>query len=179
MTRFSSVEPIRARALAIALAAALAVVFTACGSGEESLDDPDLPYSFKYPGEFSPGGQLRVSAREEGKFENQSVIAKGDGRDLIAVQTQRSDRPYRLAVLRKIERSTKDIKVNGKKDVSVGGLDGVEFQLELKADGTAAMSERTYLAKNGMLYRIDCQWQSDEQSVLDACAKVLATFQAK
>jgi hypothetical protein len=179
MRRFSSVERIRARTVAIALAAALAPGLAACGSGEESLDDPDLPYSFKYPGEFSPGGQLRVTASEEGKFENQSVIAKGDGRDLIAVQTQRSNRPYKLAALRKAERSTKEIKVNGKRDVSVGGLDGVEFQLELKADGTTAMSERTYLVKDGTLYRIDCQWQSDKQSVLDACAKVLTTFKAK
>jgi hypothetical protein len=146
------------------------------GCGEKSLDEPDLPYTFKYPDEFKTGGQIRPPD-PRGAFENETVIAKGDGRDLIAVRTE-SLGPYVAKRLRGRERSTKDITLVRATDVTVAGLDGVEFQVELLTDrgSTTATAKRTYITDGETLYRIDCQWVEDMGGVLDACDSVLESF---
>jgi hypothetical protein len=171
--------PVRRKRERVTAAALIAGLLAVSGCGDKSLDEPGLPYTFKYPDEFKTGGQIRPPD-PRGRFENETVIAKGDGRDLIAVRTE-SLGPYVAKRLRERERSTKDLKVVRATDVTVAGLDGVEFQVELLTDRgrTTATAKRTYVTDGETLYRIDCQWVEDMGGVLDACGTVLESFSTR
>jgi hypothetical protein len=177
------VDSNRGNAAAIVTALLLACL-PACGSGDQTIDDQSLPYSFSYPGDFEAGGKAEVPARETG-FDNQKIVAKANGQDLVAVQTQ----PLRQTVTpqlvprvkREVEQGARRSgKVGTRRDARVGGLDGVMFDMRLTGQAGVPVSARwVYAAKDRTLFWINCQWREDRPAVLRACAKVLRTFRAR
>jgi hypothetical protein len=161
--------------------AAAAIALPACGSGDQRVDDQGLPYSFAYPSDFQTGGQAAVPARESG-YDNQTIVAKENGQDLVAVQTQELRREVspRLVprVKREVEQQARQVgRVRSRRDVRVGALDGVAFDMSLRGPTGVPVGARwIYAAKDRTLYWINCQWQSDRAAVLRACDKVLSTF---
>ena len=169
--------------LASLLAVVAPLVLAACGSGGSSVDDPNLPYSFDYPDGFQTGGQSTTPGREEG-FENQSIIAKENGQDLVAVQTQRLRRQVNAKLIPRVKSEVEQAarrtgKVQGRSNVRVGGLDGVSLQMSLQANGVPVGARWIYAAKDRTLYWINCQWQSDRRDILGACDKVVRTFRPR
>jgi hypothetical protein len=79
------------RLAALTLTLALSAL-AACGGDDGTIDDPKLPYSFTYPDDLQAGGESTNRAREQ-SFGNQTIVAKRNGQDLIAVQTQPLRRP--------------------------------------------------------------------------------------
>jgi hypothetical protein len=171
------------RAMAAPLAATL-VLASACGSGDERIDDPKLPYSFSYPSEFETGEQASVSARESG-FDNETLVAKKNGRDLIAVQTQPLRRPVSPKLVPRVKREVEQGarrtgKVRAKRDVRVGALDAVAFDMTLRGEAGVPIGARwVYAAKDRTLFWVNCQWRSDRPAVLAACDEVLRSFRAR
>jgi hypothetical protein len=160
-----------------------ALALGGCGSADGVIDDPALPYSFSYPEEFQEGGKSTVSAREQG-FDNQVIVAKETGQDLISVQTQplrRTVTPKLVPrVKREVEQSAKRTgKVVDKHDVRVAGLDGVEFRMSLRGTGVPVQARWIYAAKDRTLYWINCQWQTDRAAVADACEVVRGSFKTR
>lgn len=165
----------------LALAAA-ALGASSCG-GDKSVEDEKLPYSFSFPSDFNRGEQNNLQ-QEGGAFENATVIAKGDGAELVSVQTQQ----LRLAVTPRIAPQLKrqleatarrDASVVSRKDVKVDGLDGVQFRVELKQGRTATSALWTYVAKGRTLFYVNCQWRQDRDAVLDACEEVTSSLDLK
>ena len=171
------------RAMAAPLAATL-VLASACGSGDKRIDDPDLPYSFSYPSEFETGEQASVSARESG-FDNETLVAKENGQDLIAVQTQPLRRPVSPKLVPRVKREVEQGarrtgKVRAKHDVRLGGLDGVAFDMTLRGEAGVPIGARwVYASKDRTLFWVNCQWRSDRPGVLAACDEVLRSFRAR
>ena len=155
-----------------------------CGSGDATIDDSKLPYSFSYPSDFESGGRAAVPARETG-FDNQTIVAKENGQDLIAVQTQPLRQSVTPQLVPRVKREVAQAarrtgKVRTRRDVRVGGLDGVLFQMRLRADTGVPVSARwIYAAKARTLFWINCQWQAERAAVLRGCDKVLRTFRAR
>jgi hypothetical protein len=176
------------RYLAACVRGAVPVAFAAlalggCGSSDGEIDDPALPYSFSYPKEFEEGGKSTVSAREQG-FDNQVIVAKETGQDLISIQTQplrRTVTPKLVPrVKREVEHSARRTgKVQSKRDVRVAGLEGVEFRMSLRGTGVPVQARWIYAAKDRTLYWINCQWQTDRATVSDACDVVRGTFKTR
>lgn len=173
--------------LLLGLASLLAVLaplaLVGCGSGGSSVDDPSLPYSFSYPDGFQTGGKSTTPAREGG-FENQTIVAKENGQDLVAVQTQRLRRQVNPRLIPRVKREVEQAarrtgKVLGRSNVRVGGLDGVSLQMSLQANGVPVGARWIYAAKDRTLYWINCQWQFDRRDVLGACDQVKRTFRAR
>ena len=170
------------RVLSSLLAVLAPLALAGCGSGT-SVDDPNLPYSFDYPDGFQPGAQSTTRGGAGG-FENQSIIAKENGQDLVAVQTQRLRREVNARLIprvkREVEQAARRIgKVQGRSNVRVGGLDGISLQMRLQGSGVPVGARWIYAAKDRTLYWINCQWQSDRRDVLGACDKVLRTFRTR
>ena len=163
---------------------AVCVLLAACGSEDKKIGDPDLPYSFAYPDDFSASGEANLREAGVQGYGNQTVIAKGDGRDLVSVQTQPLKRRYTPDLLprvkRELERSARDSgTVQSSREVEAGGTRGVEFRLEIRAATSTTGASWTYLPKDQTLYWIACQWQSEREAVLDACGEVLKTFETR
>lgn len=180
-------SPLRSRPSARTAALMLAVTLpalAACGGDNGSIDDPKLPYSFTYPEEFQSGGESRGTSREQG-FDNQTIVAKENGQDLVAVQTQplrRTVTPNLVKrVKREVEQSAKRTgKVEDRSQVRVAGLDGVNFEMSLRGDTGVPVSARwIYAAKDRTLFWINCQWQSDRPAVLRACDEVVRSFRIR
>jgi hypothetical protein len=175
-------KPLRAAGTLLLAVAAAGVA--ACGSGDERIDDASLPYSFAYPPDFESGGEADVPPRESG-FDNQTIVAKANGQDLVAVQTQ----PLRQAVTRQlVPRVNREVeqnarrtgKVVSRRKVRVGGLDGVALDMRLRGEAGVPVSARwIYVAKDRTLYWINCQWRSDRAAVLRACDKVMRSFKPR
>jgi hypothetical protein len=172
------------RSAGVLLLAVAAAVLPACGSGEQTIDDRSLPYSFAYPSGFQSGGRADVPARETG-FDNQTIVAKKNGLDLVAVQTQ----PLRRAVTpdlmpqfkREVAQNARRLgRLRSRRDVRVGGLEGVMFEMALRGQsGVPVRARWVYTPKDKTLYWINCQWRRDRVGVLSACDKVLRTFRAR
>ena len=155
-----------------------------CGSGQKRVDDESLPYSFAYPGDFESGAEANDPA-PEGGFDNQTIVAKESGQDFVSVQTQ----PLRRAVTpqlvprmkREVEQAARRVgKVRSRRDLRVGGLDGVAFEMSLRGEAGVPVSARwVYAARDRTLYWINCQWQSDRPAVLRACDQVVRTFRPR
>ena len=172
---------LRVLASLLAVLAPLAVV--GCGSGGSSIDDASLPYSFSYPDGFRTGGRSNTPARGGG-FENQTIVAKENGQDLVAVQTQPLRRQVNARLIPRVKREVQQAarrtgKVRERSDVRIGGLDGISLQMSLQANGVPVDARWVYAAKDRTLYWINCQWQSDRQAVLRACDQVMRTFRAR
>jgi hypothetical protein len=170
------------RLLSSLLAVLAPLALAGCGSST-SVDDPNLPYSFDYPDGFQTGGQSTTQGGAGG-FENQSIIAKENGQDLVAVQTQRLRREVNARLVPRVKREVEQAarrtgKVQGRSNVRVGGLDGISLQMRLQASGVPVGARWIYAAKDRTLYWINCQWQSDRRDVLGACDKVLRTFRTR
>ena len=171
------------RVLSALLALVAPVTVSACGSGGSSIDDPSLPYSFDYPDGFETGRQATTPAREGG-FENQTIIAKENGQDLVAVQTQRLRRQVDARLIPRVKREVEQAarrtgKVRGRSDVRIGGLDGLSLQMSLQGSGVPVGARWIYAAKDRTLYWINCQWQSDRRDVLGACDQVVRSFRTR
>jgi hypothetical protein len=181
LARARTQPPVRACALALALALP---ALAACGGNDGTIDDPKLPYSFSYPEDFQSGGESTVSAREQG-FDNQTIVAKENGQDLVAVQTQPLRRPVAPELVRRVKQEVTQSarqkgKVRDRNDVRFAGLDGVGFQMSLKSETGVPVGARwIYGAKDRTLFWINCQWQSDRPAVLNACDEVLRTFEVR
>lgn len=171
------------RLCALLLALALPAL-AGCGGDDGRIDDPKLPYSFSYPEEFQSGGESTISAQEQG-FDNQTIVAKENGQDLVAVQTQplrRTVTPNLVArVKREVAQSAKRTgKVKDRNDVNVAGLDGVGFEMSLQGETGVPVDARwIYAAKDRTLFWINCQWRNDRPAVLNACNEVLSTFKIR
>jgi len=170
-----------ARALLLVLALA---GLPACGSGPSKIDDESLPYSFTYPSDFESGGKADVPARESG-FDNQTIVAKENGQDLVAVQTQPLRREVTPQLVPRVNREVEQNarrtgKVRSRKKVRVGGLDGVRFEMSLRGETGVPVNARwIYVAKDRTLYWINCQWRSNRAAVLRACDEVMGTFKPR
>jgi hypothetical protein len=155
-----------------------------CGGDDGVIDDPKLPYSFTYPDDFQSGGESKGTSREQG-FDNQTIVAKENGQDLVAVQTQPLRRPVTPKLVnrvkREVEQSARRVgKVKGREPVRVGGLDGVGFEMNLRGDTGVPVSARwIYAAKDQTLFWINCQWQRDQPAVLKACDEVTRSFKTR
>ena len=155
----------------------------ACG-GEGQIDDPKLPYSFSYPDGFQTGGESNISAREQG-LDNQTIVAKENGQDLVAVQTQPLRRPVTSQLIPRVKREVAQSakrtgKVKDRRDVRVAGLDGVALEMGLQGQTGVPVGARwIYAAKDQTLYWINCQWQRERPAVLEACDQVLRTFKVR
>ena len=176
------IAPLARVAAALTLAGGAAVA-AGCGSGDKSVDDAELPYSFTYPGDFNQAPQEGLG-QTGGAFQNVSAIAKGDGAELVSVQTQ----PLRQAVTPKLVKqledqqealARRDASVLSRKDVRIDDVEGVQFRVDLKEGGTTTSALWTYVAKGRTLYYVNCQWRQDRETVLDACAKVTDTLELK
>lgn len=181
------VSPLRsrpsARTAALTLLFAL-LALAGCGGDTGTIDDPKLPYSFTYPDEFQSGGESKGSSREQG-YDNQTIVAKENGQDLVAVQTQplrRTVTPELVSrVQREVEQSAKRTgKVKDRTKVQVAGLEGVGFEMTLRGNtGVPVMARWIYAAKDRTLYWINCQWQSDRPAVIGACDKIVRSFKTR
>ena len=175
--------PTPLRAMAAPLAATL-VLALACGSGDERIDDPTLPYSFSYPSDFETAEQASVSTRESG-FDNEKLVTKENGQGLIAVRTQPLRRPVSPELVPRVKREVEQGarrtgKVRTKRDVRLGGLDAVAFDMTLRGEaGVPIGARRVYAAKDRTLFRVDCEWRTDRPAVLAACDEVLRSFRAR
>jgi hypothetical protein len=167
----------------VVLALALGAL-AACGGDDGTIDDPNLPYSFTYPDEFQSGGKSTGSSREQG-FDNQTIVAKENGQDLVAVQTQplrRTVTPKLVSrVNREVEQSAKRTgKVESRQRLRVGGLEGIAFEMSLQGDTGVPVSARwVYATKDRTLFWINCQWQNDRPAVLNACDEVVTSFRVR
>jgi hypothetical protein len=173
---------IRALILGIGMSTILAA---GCGGSEDTtVDDPDLPYSFSHPEGFGTAEGTNLRGAGGVRYEDQTVIAKGEGGDLIAAQTQSLNRRVTRRLLPRIRRELTQAarqagSVRGSKRVKVSGIDGFQFRLDLEEAGTRASALWTYLPKGLTLYYVICQWQQDREGLLDACREVLDTFEVK
>ena len=156
----------------------------ACSGDDGSIDDPKLPYSFTYPEEFQSGGESRGTSRERG-FDNQTIVAKENGQDLVAVQTQPLRRTVTPNLVKRVKREVEQSarrtgKVEDRAPVRVAGLDGVNFEMSLRGDTGVPVNARwIYAAKDRTLFWINCQWQSDRPAVLRACDEVVRSFRIR
>lgn len=167
------------------LALSLAVsALGACGGDNGTIDDPALPYSFSYPDDFESGGELNEAPEEQG-FDNQTIVAKENGQDLVAVQTQPLRRPVTPKLVRRLKREVEQSarrtgKVEGKRNVRVDGLEGVGFVMSLEGEtGVPVSAHWIYAAKDQTLYWINCQWQTDRSAVNRACDEVVRSFEVR
>jgi len=172
----------RLRLAATTLALALPTL-AACG-GDERIDDPKLPYSFSYPDDFQAGGESTTSSREGG-FDNQTIVAKENGQDLVAVQTQPLRRTVTPRLVRRVQREVEQSArrtgtVKQRSKVRVDGLDGIGFEMSLRGDTGVPVGARwIYAAKDRTLFWINCQWQTERPAVVAACDEVLRTFRIR
>lgn len=163
---------------------AAAIALPACGSGDQTIDDQGLPYSFAYPSDFQTGTPTAEPARETG-YDNQTIVASENGQDLVAVQTQELRREVTPRLIPRVEREVEQQarqigRVQERKDIRVGGLYGVVFEMSLRGPTGVPVGARwIYAAKDRTLYWINCQWQQDRQAVMRACGKVLQTFKPR
>ena len=169
------------RVLASLVAVLTPLALVGCGSGGSSIDDTNLPYSFDYPDGFQAGGESNT--RQAG-FENQSIVAKENGQDLVAVQTQRLRRQVDPRLIPRVKREVEQAarrtgKVRGRRNVRVAGLDAISLQMSLQANGVPIGARWIYAAKDRTLYWINCQWQSNPQDVRGACDQVMRTFRTR
>jgi hypothetical protein len=180
MTRLLAGRLTRPRPLA-SLAAGLALLpVAACGSGDGTIDDSSLPYSFAYPDGFQVGEKSTAPAG----FGNQTIVARENGQDLVAVQTQPLRREVTPDLIPRIKREVQQTarregRVRGRRDVRVGGLDGVSFDVTLMETGVPVNARWVYAAKDRTLYWINCQWRNDRDAVLKACDEVLRSFKPR
>jgi hypothetical protein len=169
------------RLAALTLALALSAL-AACGGDDGTIDDPKLPYSFTYPDDFQAGG--RSTNRAE-SFDNQTIVARANGQDLIAVQTQPLRRPVTPKLVQRVKREVEQSarltgKVKEKSDKRVAGLEGVQFEMSLQGDtGVPVGAHWIYAAKDRTLYWVNCQWQNDRPAVLKACDEVVRSFRIR
>ncbi len=175
-------QPFR-RLAALTLALALPAL-AACGGDDGTIDDPKLPYSFAYPDDFQAGGESTSRAREQ-SFGNQTIVAKANGQDLVAVQTQPLRRPVTPKLVKRVKREVEQSarrtgKVKEKSDTQVAGLEGVKFEMSLQGDtGVPVGAQWIYAAKDRTLYWINCQWQNNRPAVLKACDEVVRSFRIR
>ena len=156
----------------------------ACGSEDTKVDDPDLSYSFSHPEGFGEGKESDLGRGAGLRFEDKTVIGKGDGGDLIAVQTAKLARTVTPELRRGVNRLVTQLarrtgSVRSRKQVEVAGAEAFQFRLELRGGGTTASALSTYLPKGRTLYWIFCQWQRERKAVLEACDEALDTFETK
>ncbi len=171
------------RRTTLALAGA-ALVIGGCGSGDQSVDDDKLPYSFGFPSEFQEVSGDNLESAAGRAYENETVIAKGDGAELVSVQTQALRQTVTPKLLGRVEAELEDaarevgtIERQGR--VTVDDLPGFEFRIRYGGRGAKTEALWTYTPKDRTLYWINCQWRNDRQAVLDACSKVLETLELK
>lgn len=156
----------------------------ACGGDNGTIDDPKLPYSFSYPDEFQSGGESQSSSREQ-SYDNQTIVAKENGQDLVAVQTQPLRRPVTPELVSRVQREVEQSaertgKVKDRKKVRISGVEGVGFEMSLRGDtGVPVMARWVYAAKDRTLYWINCQWQSDRPAVISACDEIVRSFKIR
>lgn len=119
------------------------------------------------------------------RFDNQTIVAQENGQDLVAVQTQQLRQPATPRnvprIKREVEQQARQIgKVRRHRDVRVGGLDGVLFEMSLRGPaGVPVEAHWIYAAEDRTLFWINCQWQSNRPAVLRACDRVLKSFRAR
>ena len=163
---------------------AAAITLPACGSGDPTIEDQALPYSFAYPSDFQAGTPTAEPARETG-YDNQTIVARENGQDLVAVQTQQLRREVTSQLIprvkREVEQQARQIgRVRDRDDLRVGRLDGVVFEMSLSGPSGVPVGARwIYAAKDRTLYWINCQWQQDRQAVIRGCDRVLQTFKPR
>jgi hypothetical protein len=169
------------RLAALTLTLALSAL-AACGGDDGTIDDPKLPYSFTYPDDFQAGG--RSTNRAE-SFDNQTIVARANGQDLIAVQTQPLRRPVTPKLVKRVRREVEQSarrtgKVKERSDTQVAGLEGVKFEMSLQGDtGVPVGAQWIYAAEDRTLYWINCQWQNDRPAVVKACDEVVRSFRIR
>jgi hypothetical protein len=169
------------RLAALTLALAMPAL-AACGGDDGTIDDPKLPYSFTYPDDFQAGGK---STNRAESFDNQTIVARKNGQDLIAVQTQPLRRPVTPKLVKRVRREVEQSarrtgKVKERSDTQVAGLEGVKFEMSLQGDtGVPVGAQWIYAAKDRTLYWINCQWQNDRPAVLKACDEVVRSFRIR
>ncbi len=112
-------------------------------------------------------------------------MAKENGQDLVAVQTQPLRRPVTSELIPRVKREVAQSakrtgKVKDRRDVRVAGLDGVALEMSLEGQTGVPVGARwIYAAKDRALYWINCQWQRERPAVLEACDQVLRTFKVR
>jgi len=148
------------------------------------VKDDKLPYSFEFPSEFQRVGADSLESTTGKAYENETVVAKGDGAELVSVQTQtlrQSVTPELLGrVEAELESSAREVgMIERQGDTRVDDLPGFEFRLKYGGRGAKTEALWTYAPKDRTLYWVNCQWQNDRQAVLDACSKVLKTLELK
>ncbi len=164
--------------------AGAALLAGGCGSGGQSVEDDKLPYSFEFPSGFQRVSGDNLEAATSKTYENETVIAKGDGAELVSVQTQalrQSVTPNLLArVEAELESSAREVgTVERQGSVKVDDRPGFEFRIRYGGRGAKTEALWTYAPKDRTLYWVNCQWQKDRQAVLDACSEVLETLELK
>ncbi len=162
------------------IACVLAALGAGCGSEDRTVDDRDLPYSYTYPEGFGRAEDTPACPRAS----KGTAIARGEGADLVCVQVQPLRQPVTPKLLPTVKRElAQSVRTAGRirssKDVTVDGIRGVRFRVDLRQRGTAAAASWTYLPKQRRLYWINCQWQTDRARVEEACRKVLETFRTR
>jgi hypothetical protein len=168
--------------LLAALAAAAAL--GACGSeGGGEVTDEALPYSFSYPEGFGEAEEVDLGQATVG-FENQTVVATGDGSELIAVLARDQRPPVTPKLLPRAKRRLRRIAaavgtVENRKDVTVDDVSGVQFDVSIGQTAPPTGVRLTYLPKGGILVLVLCQWQKERAKVLEACGEVLDTLRVK
>jgi len=168
---------------ASALAGA-ALLISGCGSGGQSVKDDKLPYSFDFPSEFQRVSGDSVESTAGKAYENETVVAKGDGAELVSVQTQALRQSVTSKLLPRVEdeleASAREVgTIERQGSVKVDDLPGFEFRITYGGRGTKTEALWTYAPKGRTLYWVNCQWQNDRQAVLDACSEVLETLELK
>ena len=170
----------RRRGRTFAAGCALSALLAGCGGGDESVEGEDLPYSYTFPSDFKRADASSLT-QLPGRYDDESVISKARGAELVSVQTETLSRPVSAKLLPRIEqeletRARRFGKVTARRKRKVDGLAAIEFTLDLDG-GTGA--RWTFVPKDRKLYWVNCQWQRDRESVLKACARVNETLRLK
>ena len=163
-----------------AIACVAAALVAGCGSEDRTVDDSDLPYSYSYPKGFGRAEDSPACPRSS----KGTAIARGAGADLVCVQVQPLRKTVTPKLLPTVKRELAQSvhtagRVRSTHDITVGGIRGINFRIDLKQRGTAAAASWTYLPKGRRLYWINCQWQTEQAQVLKACQTVLDTLRTR
>lgn len=153
-----------------------------CGKeGGGEVDDPKLPYSFSYPAGFGEAEEVELGATRG--FGRQTVVASGEGSELVAVQARDQRPPVTAKVLPRVKRRLANIaaglgRPNGRREVTVDGVRA--FQFDLSLGGRPPTEARaTYVPKADTIALVYCQWQRERQQVLGACGEVLDSLKLR
>ncbi len=162
------------------IASAFAALCAGCGGEDRTVDAPDLPYSYSYPEGFGRAEDTPSCPRSS----KGTAVAREEGADLVCVQVQPLRRPVTPRLLPTVKRElTQSVRMAGRirsvEDVTVDGIRGVRFRVDLRQQGSTAAASWIYLPKGRRLYWINCQWQTDRAKVQEACRRVLETFEAR